>query len=50
MRERTGGQFFYGTVDDSQDEQEVDDVAFWDRAATENAATENTESKDKDEE
>jgi len=49
MRERTGGQFFYGTVDDSQDEQEADDVAFWDRAATEDAATENTGNKDKDE-
>jgi RNA recognition motif-containing protein len=35
MRERTGGQFFAGAVDDSQDDQEVDDVAFWDRAAPE---------------
>jgi hypothetical protein len=49
MRERTGGQFFYGNLDDSQDDQEADDVAFWDRAATENAAAEDTEDKNKDE-
>jgi RNA recognition motif-containing protein len=48
MRERTGGQFFYGNVDDSQDDQEVDDVAFWDRAATENTDTENTDKKDEE--
>ena len=36
MRERIGGQFFAGGVDDSQDDQGVDDVAFWVRAASEN--------------
>jgi RNA recognition motif-containing protein len=34
--ERTRGQFFAGGVDDSQDDQDADDVAFWDRAASEN--------------
>jgi RNA recognition motif-containing protein len=32
IRERGGGQFFAGGVDDSQDDQGVDDVAFWARA------------------
>jgi hypothetical protein len=40
MRERTGGQFFAGGVDDSQDDQGVDDVAFWDRAASESQTEE----------
>lgn len=34
--ERTRGQFFAGGVDDSQDDQDADDIAFWDRAASEN--------------
>jgi RNA recognition motif-containing protein len=33
IRERGGGQFFAGGVDDSQDDQGVDDVAFWAREA-----------------
>jgi len=33
IRERGGGQFFAGGVDDSQDDQGVDDVPFWLRAA-----------------
>jgi RNA recognition motif-containing protein len=40
LRERIGGQFFAGGVDDSQDDQDVDDVAFWDRAASENQTEE----------
>jgi RNA recognition motif-containing protein len=40
LRERIGGQFFAGGVDDSQDDQGVDDTAFWDRAAAENQAEE----------
>jgi RNA recognition motif-containing protein len=35
MRERTGGQFFYGGPDDPQEDQEADDTAFWDRHAAE---------------
>lgn len=35
LRERIGGQFFAGGVDDSQDDQGADDVAFWARAASE---------------
>jgi RNA recognition motif-containing protein len=33
--ERGGGQFFSESVDDAQDDQSVDDVAFWLRAAPE---------------
>jgi RNA recognition motif-containing protein len=36
LRERVGGQFFAGAVDDSQGDQGVDDAAFWARAASEN--------------
>jgi RNA recognition motif-containing protein len=36
LRERTGGQFFAGAVDDSQGDQGADDVAFWARAELEN--------------
>ena len=36
LRERVGGQFFAGAVDDSQGDQGVDDTAFWARAASEN--------------
>jgi len=36
IRERGGGQFFAGGVDDSTDEQGVDDVAFWAREAPDN--------------
>ena len=36
IRERGGGQFFAGGVDDSQDDQGVDDVAFWAREAPDN--------------
>lgn len=35
-RERMGGQFFAGGVDDSQDDQGPDDVAFWSREAPDN--------------
>jgi RNA recognition motif-containing protein len=35
IRERGGGQFFAGAVDDSQDDQGVDDVAFWARETPE---------------
>lgn len=35
LRERTSGQILYGGADDSQDDQEADDIAFWDRAAPE---------------
>ena len=35
IRERGGGQFFAGGVDDSQEDQGVDDVAFWVRAGSE---------------
>ena len=35
LRERLGGQFFAGGVDDSQDDQGADDVAFWAREAPE---------------
>ena len=34
--ERGGGQFFAGSVDDSPDDQGVDEVAFWERAAADN--------------
>jgi RNA recognition motif-containing protein len=40
LRERIGGQFFAGGVEDSQDDQDADDVAFWDRAASENQTEE----------
>lgn len=33
--ERTNGQFFAGSVDDLDDDQGADDVAFWARAAAE---------------
>lgn len=33
LRERLSGQFFAGGVDDSQDDQGADDVAFWAREA-----------------
>ena len=33
IRERGGGQFFAGGVDDSQEDQGVDDAPFWLRAA-----------------
>jgi RNA recognition motif-containing protein len=36
IRERGGGQFFSGGVDDSADDQGVDDVAFWAREAPDN--------------
>ncbi len=36
LRERIGGQFFAGGVDESQDDQGVDDVAFWAREAPDN--------------
>ena len=36
LRERIGGQFFAGGVDDSQDDQGADDVAFWAREASDN--------------
>ena len=36
LRERLGGQFFAGGVDDSQDDQGADDVAFWAREAPDN--------------
>jgi len=36
LRERLGGQFFAGGVDDSQDDQGADDVAFWAREASDN--------------
>ena len=36
IRERIGGQFFAGGVDDSQDDQGADDVAFWAREASDN--------------
>jgi RNA recognition motif-containing protein len=36
LRERIGGQFTAGGVDDSQDDQGVDDVAFWMRETSEN--------------
>ena len=36
IRERLGGQFFAGGVDDSQDDQGADDVAFWAREVPEN--------------
>jgi RNA recognition motif-containing protein len=32
IRERGGGQFFAGGVDESPDDQAADDVAFWERA------------------
>jgi RNA recognition motif-containing protein len=35
IRERGGGQFFAGGVDDSQDDEGADDVAFWMRAESE---------------
>ena len=36
LREITRGQFFAGAVDDSQDDQEADDVAFWARETSDN--------------
>jgi len=36
LRERIGGQFFAGGVDDSQEDPGVDDVAFWAREAPDN--------------
>jgi RNA recognition motif-containing protein len=36
IRERGGGQFFAGGVDDSEDNQGADDVAFWMRPESEN--------------
>ena len=36
IRERTGGQFFAGGVDDSLDDQGADDVAFWARETSDN--------------
>jgi len=36
IRERPGGQFTAGGVDDSEGDEGVDDVAFWVRAASEN--------------
>jgi RNA recognition motif-containing protein len=36
IRERGGGQFFAGGVDDSEGHDSADDIAFWDRAAAEN--------------
>ena len=36
LRERIGGQFFAGGVEDSQDDQGADDVAFWAREVPDN--------------
>ena len=36
IRERIGGQFFAGGVEDSPDDQGVDDVAFWARETPDN--------------
>jgi RNA recognition motif-containing protein len=36
IRERVGGQFFAGGVEDSPDDQAADDVAFWAREVPEN--------------
>jgi hypothetical protein len=36
LREITRGQFFAGAVDDSQDDQGADDVAFWARETPDN--------------
>lgn len=36
LRELTRGQFFAGGVDDSQDDQGADDVAFWARETSDN--------------